>query len=84
MTQSLFSNVAFGIGNAYLIGLEENGDGAQWYNIASSPRDGDAFSLLECILMLLLDSIIYLVLTWYIETVFPGLLLHTLLRYFMY
>ncbi|KAK4029566.1 hypothetical protein OUZ56_022545 [Daphnia magna] len=69
---SLFSNVAFGIGNAYLIGLEESGEGAQWNNIGTSPREGDTFSLLECILMLLLDSVIYLVLTWYIETVFPG------------
>lgn len=75
LAQSLFSNVAFGIGNAYLIGLEENGEGAQWSNIGSSPRTGDTFSLLECILMLLLDSVIYLIMTWYIETVFPGLFL---------
>lgn len=70
--QSLFSNVAFGIGNAYLIGLEETGEGAQWSNIGTSPREGDTFSLLECMLMLLLDSVIYLMMTWYIETVFPG------------
>lgn len=63
-----------------MIGLEESGEGAQWSNIATSPRDGDSFSLLECILMLMLDAVIYLLLTLYIEAVFPGSLNFALMR----
>lgn len=73
--QSLLSDVAFGIGCWYFASFEQSGIGAQWHNFAVSPKDGDAYSLLGCILMMLFDAILYLVLTWYIETVFPGKLL---------
>jgi hypothetical protein len=66
------SDVAFGIGCFYFASHEQSGEGAQWSNVASSPKDGDAYSLLGCILMMLFDSVLYLILTWYIETVFPG------------
>ncbi|XP_059350163.1 phospholipid-transporting ATPase ABCA1-like [Daphnia carinata] len=69
---SLFSDVSFGIGCWYFASHEQSGEGAQWSNIAVSPKDGDAYSLLGCILMMLFDAVLYLVLTWYIETVFPG------------
>jgi hypothetical protein len=32
----------------------------------------DDYSLLNCIYMMFLDAIIYGLLTWYIEAVFPG------------
>lgn len=64
--------MAFGIGVAYVTALEELDGGAQWHNIASSPRADDSFSLAACIYMLLFDSVLYLLLTWYIENVRPG------------
>ncbi|XP_046463654.1 ATP-binding cassette sub-family A member 7-like isoform X2 [Daphnia pulex] len=69
---SLMSDVSFGIGCFYFASHEQSGEGAQWSNIATSPKDGDAYSLLGCILMMLFDAVLYLILTWYVETVFPG------------
>ena len=65
-------NVAFGIGNSYIIVFEESGVGAQWDNIATSPIDGDPYSLLLCMVMQIADAIIYMLLALYIEAVFPG------------
>ena len=61
------------MGNTYIIRYEELGIGAQWNNIAVSPLEGDPFSLLGCILMQLADTVIYMLIALYIETVFPGL-----------
>lgn len=72
LLQSLLSDVAFGIGCWYFASFEQSGIGAQWSNFAVSPKDGDTYSLLGCILMMLFDAVLYLILTWYIETVFPG------------
>jgi len=69
---SLLSNVAFAIGCSYFANFEQNGKGAHWTNVAVSPLDGDDYSLLGCIGMMLADSLLYLLLTWYIEAVFPG------------
>jgi ATP-binding cassette subfamily A (ABC1) protein 1 len=72
--QSLLSNVAFGFGCAYLAHYEESGEGANWSNIWTSPiiGTGDKYSLAGAIGMLLVDSVLYGLLTWYIEAVWPG------------
>ena len=64
--------MAFGIGCSYFANYEQSGTGAQWTNWSTSPINEDEFSLCGAILMMLADSAIYLILTWYIETVFPG------------
>ena len=51
---------------------EEQGVGAQWSNLYSSPVDGDGFSLGYAMGMMLIDAVIYGILTWYIEAVLPG------------
>ncbi|XP_061181755.1 phospholipid-transporting ATPase ABCA1-like [Saccostrea echinata] len=66
------SGVAFGWGCSYLARYEEQSIGIQWSNIASSPIVDDDFNMLYCIFMMLLDSVIYGIATWYIEAVFPG------------
>lgn len=48
------------------------GEGIQWHNIWKSPNLQDTFSLGHVLIMLVADSIIYLLITLYIETVFPG------------
>ncbi|KAG8195500.1 hypothetical protein JTE90_010802 [Oedothorax gibbosus] len=69
---SLSSNVAFGFGCSYISHYEEEGVGAQWSNIATSPIPGDDYSMLKVMFMLLFDGLVYLIITWYIEAVFPG------------
>ncbi|XP_066576495.1 phospholipid-transporting ATPase ABCA1 [Amia ocellicauda] len=69
---SLLSCVAFGFGCENFSRYEEQGIGIQWSNIGVSPVDGDRYSLVVSIFMMLIDSFIYWVLTWYIENVFPG------------
>ncbi|TMS01206.1 ATP-binding cassette sub-family A member 1 [Larimichthys crocea] len=69
---SLLSPVAFGFGCEYFALFEEQGVGIQWMNLVSSPLEEDDFSLRTAITMMYLDSILYAVLTWYIEAVFPG------------
>uniref|UniRef100_A0A8C4IBY4 P-type phospholipid transporter n=1 Tax=Dicentrarchus labrax TaxID=13489 RepID=A0A8C4IBY4_DICLA len=69
---SLLSQVAFGFGTEYLSRYEEQGQGLQWDNIQTSPLEGDEFSFLTSICMMGLDTILYAVLAWYLDNVFPG------------
>jgi hypothetical protein len=52
--------------------FEETGIGAHWSNYDKSPLLNDAMSLQWCMYMLLVDAVIYAVITWYVEAVFPG------------
>jgi ATP-binding cassette subfamily A (ABC1) protein 1 len=70
--QCLSSTVAFGFGCSYFAKYEEQGVGAQWSNVMSSPIPEDTFSLARCMILMLADSIMYLIVTWYVEAVFPG------------
>ncbi|XP_034027520.1 retinal-specific phospholipid-transporting ATPase ABCA4-like [Thalassophryne amazonica] len=69
---SLLSQVAFGFGTDYLSRYEEQGSGLQWDNIQTSPLEGDEFSFLTSICMMGLDTVLYAVLAWYLDNVFPG------------
>lgn len=70
--QSLSSTVAFGLGCDYIARFEGMAQGIQWSNIDKGARPNDNFSFLNCIIMMFIDSIIYMILTVYIENVFPG------------
>uniref|UniRef100_A0A4W3HJS1 ATP-binding cassette, sub-family A (ABC1), member 4a n=1 Tax=Callorhinchus milii TaxID=7868 RepID=A0A4W3HJS1_CALMI len=69
---SLLSPVAFGFGTEYLSRYEEQGLGLQWGNIAISPVEGDNYSFLSSIIMLLVDAFVYGILACYLDAVFPG------------
>ncbi|GLD49893.1 ATP-binding cassette sub-family A member 1-like protein [Lates japonicus] len=69
---SFLSPVAFGFGCEYFSQYEEQGVGIQWYNLRSSPVEGDSYSFTISITMLYVDAFIYAVAAWYIEAVFPG------------
>uniref|UniRef100_A0A3Q2Q6M2 ATP-binding cassette sub-family A member 1-like n=1 Tax=Fundulus heteroclitus TaxID=8078 RepID=A0A3Q2Q6M2_FUNHE len=69
---SLLSCVAFGYGCENFSKYEEQGIGIQWHNIGRSPQEGDPYTFIISIAMLLVDAVLYWVLTWYIENVFPG------------
>ncbi|KAJ8278009.1 hypothetical protein GJAV_G00082740 [Gymnothorax javanicus] len=69
---SLLSPVAFGFGTEYLSRYEEQGLGLQWDNIHTSPLEGDEFSFIMSVRMMVLDIFLYAILTWYLDNVFPG------------
>ncbi|XP_069718217.1 retinal-specific phospholipid-transporting ATPase ABCA4 isoform X1 [Phaenicophaeus curvirostris] len=69
---SLLSQVAFGFGTEYLSRYEEQGLGLQWGNIQTSPLEGDEYSFLFSIKMMLFDAFLYGMLSWYLDHVFPG------------
>ncbi|XP_047448746.1 phospholipid-transporting ATPase ABCA1-like isoform X2 [Mugil cephalus] len=69
---SLLSCVAFGYGCENFSKYEEQGIGIQWHNIAESPVEGERYTFIVSILMMLFDAAFYWLLTWYIENVFPG------------
>ncbi|XP_062869316.1 phospholipid-transporting ATPase ABCA1 [Trichomycterus rosablanca] len=69
---SFLSPVAFGFGCEYFSQYEEQGVGIQWFNVQSSPAEGDNYNFTTSIIMLYVDAFIYAVATWYIEAVFPG------------
>ncbi|CAF1005228.1 unnamed protein product, partial [Didymodactylos carnosus] len=68
----LSSTVAFGVGCDYIAKWEERARGIQWDNINKGTQPSDDFSFLYCMIMMLIDSVIYMFFTWYIENVFPG------------
>ncbi|KAI5938300.1 Retinal-specific phospholipid-transporting ATPase ABCA4 [Manis javanica] len=72
MAVSLLSPVALGFGTEYLVHFEEQGLGLQWSNIGKSPMEGDDFSFLMSVKMMLLDAALYGLLAWYLDQVFPG------------
>ncbi|KAG8003116.1 ATP-binding cassette sub-family A member 1 [Nibea albiflora] len=69
---SFLSPVAFGFGCEYFSQYEEQGVGIQWYNLHSSPVEGDSYNFTTSIVMLYVDAFIYAIAAWYIEAVFPG------------
>jgi len=69
---SILSPVGFGFGCSYIARYEEQGVGIQWHNFHRSPMVDDKYNMLSCILMMLCDALVYWILTWYIEAVFPG------------
>nr|XP_018668972.1 ATP-binding cassette sub-family A member 3-like isoform X3 [Ciona intestinalis] len=68
----LLSNVAMANGCQLFGMFEGKGTGIHWYNINQGVTVDDNFTLLEVILMLLLDAVLYMVLAVYIEGVWPG------------
>lgn len=70
--QSFLSPVAFGFGCEVFALFEEQGVGVQWSNLLDSPLQEDGYSLTTSGFMMLFDTLLYGVMTWYFEAVFPG------------
>ncbi|KAK0152457.1 ATP-binding cassette sub-family A member 1 [Merluccius polli] len=69
---SVLSPVAFGFGCEYFALFEEQGVGIQWSNLLASPLQEDSYNLTTSMCIMMFDALLYGVLTWYIEAVFPG------------
>uniref|UniRef100_A0A3Q3B3I0 ATP-binding cassette, sub-family A (ABC1), member 3b n=1 Tax=Kryptolebias marmoratus TaxID=37003 RepID=A0A3Q3B3I0_KRYMA len=68
----LISNVGMAMG-AQLIGMfEGKGTGIQWSNLFQSVTVDDDFSMGHVLCLLLFDSVLYGLVAWYMEAVFPG------------
>uniref|UniRef100_A0A8C5GKB0 ABC transporter domain-containing protein n=1 Tax=Gouania willdenowi TaxID=441366 RepID=A0A8C5GKB0_GOUWI len=68
----LISNVAMAMG-AQLIGMfEGKGTGIQWSNLFDSVTVDDDFSMAQVLCLLLFDAVLYGLVAWYVEAVFPG------------
>ncbi|XP_061418243.1 phospholipid-transporting ATPase ABCA1-like isoform X5 [Lethenteron reissneri] len=72
ISTSIFSTVAFSFGSEFFSLYEEQGVGMQWENVFSSPVEGEDYTFISSIFMMLFDAFIYGLLTVYIENVFPG------------
>ncbi|XP_030830907.1 ATP-binding cassette transporter subfamily A isoform X1 [Strongylocentrotus purpuratus] len=68
----LLSNTCMGEGVLVLARYELKGEGAQFSNIGESPSEGSTFSMGSVFGMLILDTVLYLLITWYVEGVYPG------------
>lgn len=72
LASCLISNVGMAMG-AQLIGMfEGKGSGAQWSNLLTPVSVDDNFTLGQVMGMLLLDSVVYSVIGWYVESIMPG------------
>ena len=70
---SLSSTVAFSYGCELMATFELQQKGIDWTNFYSTPfTTKDNFSMNTICLILLFDSLIYMILTWYVEGVAPG------------
>nr|QNH67857.1 ATP-binding cassette transporter subfamily A member 2 [Brachionus rotundiformis] len=68
----LLSTSAFGISSKYIAFFENDGAGLQWHNLNKSPLENDNYNCLNCIIIMTIDCVVYLILAWYIENVNPS------------
>ncbi|CAG7785272.1 unnamed protein product, partial [Allacma fusca] len=68
----LLSNAALGFGSHYLGQMEFDGVGAHWDNFYYASADDVIIGLHYCIMILWLDTVIYFLLTLYVETISAG------------
>ncbi|XP_067683951.1 phospholipid-transporting ATPase ABCA3-like isoform X2 [Haliotis asinina] len=72
LASSLLFNLGMAMGANVISLYEGAGSGAQWSNFAEPATIDDNFTLLDAILMLLGDTAIHLLITWYLDNVRPG------------
>lgn len=70
--QSIFSPTAFGLGARYFALYEIGGEGVHWNNLFSSPVEHDDLNLFQLWIILLVDTVLYAMIVWYVENVYPG------------
>ena len=51
--------------------FEVQGVGMQWTNLWHSPMQGDTMNIASSMIMMLIDSLIYFIIGWYISHVHP-------------
>ncbi|XP_064420092.1 glucosylceramide transporter ABCA12 [Latimeria chalumnae] len=69
---SLFSPTAFSYASQYIARFEDQGIGIQWHNMYLSPGSHDTASFGWLCWLMVIDSVMYFTVGWYIRSVFPG------------
>ncbi|KAL3853226.1 hypothetical protein ACJMK2_016782 [Sinanodonta woodiana] len=72
MAACLLSNIALAFGCNTIAIYEGTGEGAQWSNFYRPGTVDDNFSLLDALGMLLVDTVLYMLVAWYVDNVHPG------------
>nr|CAH59462.2 ATP-binding cassette transporter sub-family A [Pecten maximus] len=72
MATCLIFNTGMALGVNTIGIYEGTGDGARWTNFHQPATVDDNFSLLDAMIMLLVDTALYLLVTWYVDNVHPG------------
>ncbi|RUS76071.1 hypothetical protein EGW08_016175 [Elysia chlorotica] len=72
LAAGLLFNCAMALGSNVIGIYEGTGEGARWSNFHKPGVVDDNLSLLECMLLLLFDSLIHCIITWYLDNVRPG------------
>jgi len=49
-----------------------SGDGVQWNNFYKPGTIDDNFSLLDAMVMLIVDTVLYMLIAWYVDNINPG------------
>uniref|UniRef100_A0A336MK43 CSON001010 protein n=1 Tax=Culicoides sonorensis TaxID=179676 RepID=A0A336MK43_CULSO len=68
----LFSNTSMAYGFKLIMRYEGTGFGLQWHNIFKPVTIDDQLTVGYCMVMFILDSVIYGIVTWYIGKINPG------------
>ncbi|XP_029692140.1 ATP-binding cassette sub-family A member 3 [Takifugu rubripes] len=68
----LISNVAMAMGSQLIGMFEGKGTGIQWSNMFDAITVDDDFSMAQVMALLLFDAVLYGLVAWYVEAVFPG------------
>ena len=68
----LLSNAAMAMGAELFAMLEAKGKGMRWSNLFESVSVDHDLSLAQVLGMLVLDALLYGLVAWYVEAVFPG------------
>ncbi|XP_076997705.1 phospholipid-transporting ATPase ABCA3-like [Tamandua tetradactyla] len=71
LASCLCSNIAMALGIQFLVNAEMQGTGIKWSNIFTSTQT-DNFVFAYVLGMLLCDALLYGLVAWYIDAVFPG------------
>ncbi|XP_075880377.1 phospholipid-transporting ATPase ABCA3 [Nelusetta ayraudi] len=68
----LISNVAMAMGSQLIGMFEGKGTGIQWSNLFDPVTVDDDFTMAQVLALLLFDAVLYGLVAWYMEAVFPG------------
>ncbi|XP_054158739.1 phospholipid-transporting ATPase ABCA3-like [Oppia nitens] len=72
LASCLSCNTALAMGSMIIAMWEGNSVGIQWSNLNETASPDDTLTVGYVLVMFYVDTVIYLVMTWYIESVFPG------------
>uniref|UniRef100_T1JGM6 ABC transporter domain-containing protein n=1 Tax=Strigamia maritima TaxID=126957 RepID=T1JGM6_STRMM len=71
LSLGLLPNMAIAWALSIIAEFESQGEGIRWYNL-SEPTRGDNMSMDQVLMIMLIDTFMYIALTWYVDKVFPG------------